>query len=51
MLKKESKEIDFVIKSEIWSAEDLADFRILIKKLKKKNNPLKKSKPREKSPI
>jgi hypothetical protein len=36
-LKKESKEIDFVIKSETWSDKDLADFRTLMQKIKLQN--------------
>lgn len=45
-LKKEPEEIDFVIKSETWSEKDLADFRILMQKLKQQNkkNPTKQSK-------
>ena len=44
-LKKESKEVDLVIKSEIWSEKDLADFRALMQKIKQqnKNNSTKKS--------
>lgn len=37
-LKKEPKNIDFVIKSETWSEKDLADFRKLMQKLKRQNN-------------
>ena len=36
-LKKEPKNIDFVIKSETWSAKDLAYFRKLMNKLKQQN--------------
>jgi len=37
-LAKEPKEIDFVIKSEPWTEKDLADFRVLIKEIKTRNN-------------
>jgi hypothetical protein len=36
-LKKEPKEIDFLIRSEPWSEKDLADFRTLMNKLKQKS--------------
>lgn len=36
-LHKEPKEIDFTIKSEPWSDKDLADFKVLIQKLKTSN--------------
>jgi hypothetical protein len=36
-LKKEPKEIDFVINSEPWSEKDLADFRLLMQQLKQKS--------------
>jgi hypothetical protein len=44
-LKKEPKEIDFVIKSEPWSEKDLADFRLLMQEIKQKSkkNSAKKS--------
>lgn len=45
-LKKELKGVDFVIKSETWSEADLADFRALMQKIKRRNKkrPTKKSK-------
>ncbi len=48
-LKKESKEVDLVIKSETWSDKDLADFRALMQEIKQQNkkNSTKKSKPIE----
>lgn len=48
-LKKESKEVDLVIKSETWSEKDLADFRVLMQKIKQQNkkNSTKKSKSAE----
>ena len=48
-LKKESKQVDLVIKSEIWTEKDLVDFRALMQKIKQhnKNNSTKKSKPIE----
>ena len=36
-LAKEPKEVDFIIKSELWTETDLADFRNLIKEIKEKN--------------
>ncbi len=49
-LKKEPKEVDFVIKSEPWSDKDLADFRALMQKIKLQNKKIsaKKSKSVEK---
>lgn len=34
---KEPKEVDFLIKSENWSKEDLADFRKLMREIKRRN--------------
>ncbi len=50
-LKKEPKDIDFIIKSETWSEKDLAEFRILMNKLKQQTKKLlnKKSKLTEKA--
>ena len=45
-LKKEPKEIDFVIKSETWSDKDLADFRNLMQKLKQQNKKKQSNKPK-----
>ena len=42
-LAKEPKEIDFIIKSEPWSEKDAADFSLLIKEIKKKNQRRKLS--------
>jgi hypothetical protein len=52
-LKKEPKEIDFVIKSEPWSEKDLADFRLLMQQIKQKNkkSSAKNSTLPEKVPI
>lgn len=36
-LKKEPKDVDFLIKSESWSEKDLADFRKLMQEIKRKN--------------
>ena len=47
-LKKEPKEIDFVIKSETWAEKDLADFRDLMQKLKKQNRKTQSQKSNEK---
>ena len=47
-LKKVSKEIDFVIKSETWSEKDLADFRKLMEKLKQQNRKTQSQKSNEK---
>lgn len=55
-LAKESKEVDFIIKSEPWDEKDLADFRELMQKIKHKNklkkisvakNPANKNQNRE----
>lgn len=45
-LKKEPKEIDFVIKSKTWSEKNLADFSALMQEIKQQNrkNSTKKSK-------
>lgn len=42
-LAKEPKEVDFLIKSEPWSEEDTADFRLLIQEIKNKNKRKKAS--------
>lgn len=34
---REPKNVDFSTKSEPWTEDELSDFRILMKKLKKKN--------------
>lgn len=47
-LAKEEKEIDFIIKSEPWSEKDLADFRELMQKIKRRSK-IKKEAVREKS--
>ena len=47
-LAKEPKDVDFVIKSELWTEEDLADFRRLMQEIKRKNK-LKKNSAGEKS--
>lgn len=36
-LKKEPKEVDFIIKSKPWSKKDAAEFSLLIKEIKQKN--------------
>ena len=45
---KEPRDVDFTVKSEPWSEEELADFRKLMKEIKSKKNsfslPLTKSK-------
>jgi hypothetical protein len=47
-LAKETKEIDFLIKSEPWEEKDLADFRRLMQEIKNKNKRRKNiaAKPR-----
>jgi hypothetical protein len=36
-LAKEPKEVDFIIKSNPWTEKDLADFRELMRKIKRRN--------------
>lgn len=42
---KEAKHIDFSTKSEPWTEEELADFRKLMQKIKKKNRRKEIKKP------
>jgi hypothetical protein len=42
-LAKEPKEVDFIIKSEPWTEKELADFRELMQKIKRKNKHNKNS--------
>ena len=43
---KEPRDIDFVIQSEPWTDEELADFRKLMKELKAKNAKKKSQRKR-----
>lgn len=45
---KEPKGIDFVVKSELWSDEELNEFRKLMKKQKSELGEKKRSKIKEK---
>ena len=35
---REPKDVDFTVKSEPWTDEELADFRKLMEEIKRKNN-------------
>jgi hypothetical protein len=38
---KEPRDVDFTVKSEPWTEEELADFRKLMKEIKSKKNKLR----------
>ena len=42
-LAKEPKDVDLIIKSEPWTEKDLADFRDLMRKIKRENTHEKDS--------